>query len=583
MKNTRIISAACILASLILLAGCQKGLGDFGGQSVRFGATTKGSTTKAAYSGEGEFSNGFLTWERIEWESTDRIRVASNYAYCKDHGAGSSTPLNSHYADYTLSGINTPTDEPKISKATMAPLNTTSNGLVWNDAHDRDYAFYAVSPCPLDNTNISLGSGDEGNGTLGAVTATLPSDQTFAQTAKTRYVAANGAVADAEGKVFTAAQEGGYTYNVYAPSKDIMFLTAAKTGVASGTQGIPLEFKPAFTAFEFHITTTADDLTLTSFGLTATGADDYLSGEYTLTAGTQSGTPVALPDDATEDQKKAVKTVSMSFGDSGLTIGEGTGGTTTPGAAFSLLTLPKTNTGIINAFLTTSDGGKATLPLTYGENAKQHTPGSAVQFEAGKKYRVNLMKVGGGWSIKVILDLEDEDLPWTYIATNQLSQDYPEATQFTIDGAANVRDKYDLNHAQDGTWKKYRQYWDVTGGTPVTIDYQIMSPVGGTWKAELVGPGASAFTLSGNGTGTGGLSGTVDAEGDNTTKVKLTLTPSSASGINVAYILTTVTSKDGTVTYSLDSETQLYDLRGYHYFVLGATEEDYVNGDVNVN
>ena len=45
MKNTRIISAACILASLILLAGCQKGLGNFGGQSVRFGATTKGSTT----------------------------------------------------------------------------------------------------------------------------------------------------------------------------------------------------------------------------------------------------------------------------------------------------------------------------------------------------------------------------------------------------------------------------------------------------------------------------------------------------------------------------------------------------------
>ncbi len=581
MKNTRIISAACILASLILLAGCQKGLGDFGGQSVRFGATTKGSTTKAAYSGEGTFKDGFLTWERIEWESTDRIRVASNYAYCKDHGAGSSTPLNSHYADYTLSGINTPTDDPKISKATMAPLNTTSNGLVWDDAHDSGYAFYAVSPCPLDNTNISLESGDAEGETRGKVTATLPSDQTFAQTAKTRYVAANGAVADADGKVFTAAQEGGYTYNVYAPSKDIMFLTAAKTGVASGTQGIPLEFKPAFTAFEFHITTTADDLTLTSFGLTATGADDYLSGEYTLTAGTQSGTPVALPTDATNEEKAAVKTVSMSFGTSGLTIGEGTGGTTTPGAAFSLLTLPKANQGIINAFLTTSDGSKATLPLTYGENAKQHTPGSAVQFEAGKKYRVNLMKVGGGWSIKVILDLEDDDLPWTYVETDdQMSQDYPEASQFTIEGAANVREKYDPDHRNDGTWKKYRQYWDVTAGQPVTIDYKVMSPVGGTWKVELAGPGADAFTL----TGANGLSGTVDAEGDNVTPVKLTLTPSaSASGIQVVYLLTTVTSADGTVTYSLDSETQLYDLRGYHYFVLNATQADYENGNVNVN
>ncbi|MBQ4286567.1 MAG: hypothetical protein II770_00925, partial [Bacteroidales bacterium] len=572
MKNTRIISAACILASLILLAGCQKGLGDFGGQSVRFGATTKGSTTKAAYSGEGTFSNGFLTWERIEWESTDRIRVASNYAYCKDHGAGSSTPLNSHYADYTLSGINTPTDDPKISKATMAPLNTTSNGLVWDDAHESGYAFYAVSPCPLDNTNISLGSGDEGNGTLGAVTATLPSDQTFAQTAKTRYVAANGAVADAEGKVFTAAQEGGYTYNVYAPSKDIMFLTAAKTGVASGTQGIPLEFKPAFTAFEFHITTTADDLTLTSFGLTATGADDYLSGEYTLTAGTQSGTAVVPSADA---DKKANKTVSMSFGE-GLTIGEGTGEETTNGAAFSLLTLPKANEGIINAFLTTSDGSKATLPLTYATTTEAHAKGAPVKFEAGKKYRVNLMKVGGGWSIKVILDLEDEHLPWTYIETDpEQSKDYPEASQFTIVGAANVRDKYDPSQREDKVWKKYRQYWDVVvaDGTPkpITIDYQIMSPVGGTWSVELAGRGASAFTLSGNGTGDSGLSGTVDAEGDNTTKIRLTLTPSSsASGIQVAYIKTYVTGTDGT-KYSLDSETQLYDLRGYHYFVLGAT------------
>lgn len=397
MKNTRIISAACILASLILLAGCQKGLGNFGGQSVRFGATTKGSTTKAAYSGVGTFSNGFLTWERIEWESTDRIRVASNYAYCKDHGAGSSTPLNSHYADYTLSGINNPTDDPKISKATMAPLNTTSNGLVWDDAHESGYAFYAVSPCPLDNSNITLGSGDEGNGTLGAVTATLPSDQTFAQTATTRYVSSTGAVADADGKVFTAAQEGGYTYNVYAPSKDIMFLTAAKTGVSYETKDVPLEFKPAFTAFEFHITTQDESLAIKKVALVA-GENDYLVGQYEIpTAGSVSGAAVKA-----ESKIDANKTVSWSFD------GEGVSVTGNSGIAVSLLAVPVANTKAITLKVTDNTGAVASLPLTYSGKVAGHNAGDPYLFTPGTKYRVNLLKVAGKWKISIAPDVD----PW---------------------------------------------------------------------------------------------------------------------------------------------------------------------------
>ena len=573
MKKTRIISLACILGSLILLAGCQKGLGlgNHGGQPVRFGAKTSSTPlTKAAYSGEGTFTSGFLTWERIDWESDDALRIASNKAYLQDAG-DSGIPMGVHYADYKLTGISTPEDNPKISKATLAPLASNTNGLVWDDTEESGYNFYAVYPCPYYNTSISLGSGDEGQGTLGEVTATIPAEQTLASSAKTRYVSSTGAVADAQGKPFAAKQEGGYTYNVYAPDKDIMFLSAASTGYDIG-KPIELEFKPAFTAFEFHITSNADELTLTSFGLTATGANDVLSGTYKLDAGTQSGTVVAAEG---EDALAASKSVSMSFGTSGLTINE------TTGIAFSLLTVPVANEGIIKAVLTTSDGSRATLPLTYSGKTSGHNEGDPVIFSPGKKYRVNLMKVGGGWSIKVILDLEDDDLPWTYVETDdQMSQDYPEASQFTIDGAANVREKYDPDHRNDGTWKKYRQYWDVTAGTPVTIDYKVMSPVGGTWKVELAGPGADAFTL----TGANGLSGTVDAEGDNVTPVKLTLTPSaSASGIKVVYLLTTVTSADGTVTYSLDSETQLYDLRGYHYFVLNATQADYENGNVNVN
>lgn len=399
MKNTRIISAACILASLILLAGCQKGLGDFGGQSVRFGATTKGSTTKAAYSGAGTFSNGFLTWERIEWESTDRIRVASNYAYCKDHGAGSSTPLNSHYADYTLSGINNPTDDPKISKATMAPLNTTSNGLVWDDAHESGYAFYAVSPCPLDNTNISLESGDAEGETLGKVTATLPSVQTLASSSTPRYVSSTGAVADDQGKPFAAAQTNGYTYNVYAPDKNIMFLTAAtgkKDSYKSG-EVVDLVFKPAFTAFEFHITTQDQEgLTIKKIALVA-GEDEYLAGQYTSTAGSVDG--AALVNDS---KIEANRTVSLSFGTDGVGV------TTTTGVAVSLLTVPVANTKAITLKITDDTGAVASLPLTYSGKVAGHNAGDPYLFTPGTKYRVNLLKVAGKWKISIAPDVD----PW---------------------------------------------------------------------------------------------------------------------------------------------------------------------------
>lgn len=403
MKKTRIISVACILGSLILLAGCQKGLGNYGGQPVRFGAKTSTSPmSKAAYSGEGTFTGGFLTWERINWESSDNVRIASNYAYVADGGDGG---INAgvHYADYSLT-IDATQADPNKHAATLAPLAGNTNGLVWDDAKESGYTFYAVYPCPFYNSNITLGSGDTGMDALGVVKATLPSAQTLASSTTTRYVSSTGAVADGQNP-FTAAQEGGYTYNVYAPDKNIMFLTAAGENKDKDKEGsnnfdsgklVSLVFKPAFTTFEFHITTQDQEgLTIKKIALVA-GEGEYLAGQYTSTAGSVDG--AALVNDS---KIEANRTVSLSFGD-------GVGVTTTTGVAVSLLTVPVANTKTITLKVTDNTGAVASLPLTYSGKVAGHNAGDPYRFTPGTKYRVNLLKVAGKWKISIAPDVD----PW---------------------------------------------------------------------------------------------------------------------------------------------------------------------------
>ena len=92
--------------------------------------------------------------------------------------------------------------------------------------------------------------------------------------------------------------------------------------------------------------------------------------------------------------------------------------------------------------------------------------------------------------------------------------------------------------------------FDVTGS------YERITNSGGTVTRQKVEFAAGAT-----------ISGTVND--GHPTKISLHITPkaSAASGDQIN-LRTYVTNADGSVKYSLDSETQLYDLRGYHYFVI---------------
>ena len=112
--------------------------------------------------------------------------------------------------------------------------------------------------------------------------------------------------------------------------------------------------------------------------------------------------------------------------------------------------------------------------------------------------------------------------------------------------------------------KAYRQWWVFPAGNTVTVTYKIMMPLVGTWKVEPLGD-TDAFSVTSS---TGSLSGNLAGASATATYITLTIT-SNATDKKSLYLKTTVTS--GGETYNLDSETQLYDMRGYHYFVVNGT------------
>ena len=133
VRKLTTLNCFLLVAGAFLLAGCQKGgFRENGtGTDVSFRASTSQTNTKAAYSGQ-EYPDGGKTYERIDWESGDAIRIYSNEAVQRYQ------ELN--WADYVVKTVASPTD--RYSSASIAP--SEANGLVWGDPGT--YHFYGVYP-----------------------------------------------------------------------------------------------------------------------------------------------------------------------------------------------------------------------------------------------------------------------------------------------------------------------------------------------------------------------------------------------------------------------------------------------------
>lgn len=350
MKTQRTILFACAaIACTAMLSGCTKDGFNGHGKAIQFRASA-GTATKAAY---GILSTDGKT-QAIDWAVGDKINIASAEATVQN-GTG-------HVALYKVAEITTPSSAADVKSIGKLELGG-ANGLMWPDEDPATgYDFFAVYP------DLAITE-------AGLVTASVTNPGTLSGTTTNKYLKADGS-ATTEG-----AADVAYTYKVYEPSLAAMPMTAA-AHVAKSGNGVTLPFNPAFTALEFNLTSADDDFSVSKVELLGVDADK-LAGEFKMTAGNLGSV----------DPTTAESSIAMVLNDEPLTPNSG--------VTFTLFMLPKTNTGIIRLKVTT-DKGTATLPMTDKDKT------SAYQFEAGKKYRINMLKLGGQWKIVIAPIL----MPW---------------------------------------------------------------------------------------------------------------------------------------------------------------------------
>ena len=131
----------------------------------------------------------------------------------------------------------------------------------------------------------------------------------------------------------------------------------------------------------------------------------------------------------------------------------------------------------------------------------------------------------------------------------------------------NIKNVYELHNNDEG--KALRQTW-VLGSNTATVKFKIFSPAGGSWEIVPQGDNLSKFTV--NGTAPTTLTGSIHTRDEEATlgatQVTFTVASNGANPGDQIWFKTYVytgPNKSGD-KFSLDSETQLYDLRGFHYF-----------------
>lgn len=538
----QLLAIVSVVGVMALLSGCEKE--NLGGKrafkEVVFGAKAHSSTdTRTQYMDY----DGTAAFQNIRWLASDRIRIYSpNAARRVAVDAGEESDENPYYywAEYqvvpnssdpttgTLKNMNTDGNSmspqnPGYNPGTTAEdSSSVSNGLVWLNGESA--TFYGAYP------SKALRGNKDGSGS---------------------------SVADGK---FNFAIPNVQPFSVKG-NMDYAFMTA-KTYAKDG-QNVTLEFFPDFTAFEISLKCeeSGSDVKLKSFklGTTANGNSGNLAGSYIVDlSGTKSYT---LPVDASSYGKSI--TVNTSSDPKSIPSGDA------DSLVFTVFALPDDLSNLYVEF-TTSTGGEDNrtwkLDLSKKDANDVFKP---ITFGACKKHRIYGLMLPTGWNFKYIT-LEGQVIEWEDKVVSGLDTDnLPEASQFVVNGANNGRyytsgDQTSPVSGRDA--KAYRQYWLMKSGVPTTVTFKIMAPEGGTYKVVPQGD-TSKFTIAGSLTGSIAAKPASSDTPSETTVVKLTITSTTTDADAVLYFKTYVTDKNGN-QYSLDSETQLFDLRGYHYFVM---------------
>ena len=329
----------------------------------------------------------------------------------------------------------------------------------------------------------------------------------------------------------------------FHPDMNLAVMTAflkTQTTVDGEGEPIQLEFTPAFTAFEFSFDS---DITLDiqSFALKSTGTGTPISGPYGIK---HNGSP----DYSCASAEGRVINANFS---SRLQVSSG------HPISFVVFALPQELSGLYIEFTVKGTDWDAAQTRRLYLNYKDGTP---VTFGPLAKHKIS-GTIQGTWCFKYIT-LEGKAIDWDENDIELISDKLPQATQFAVQGVKNI---YDL-HDQDDDFKDDRQTW-VLGNKTAKVSFKVFSPLGGRYKIKpfvkkengTIAEGNDGFIVDGT------LAGPLAA--DKSTKVEFTVKADGAGRGDKLFFMTYVEGSDGTI-YSLDSETQLFDMRGYHYFVV---------------
>lgn len=532
MKNKALFSTLLLAAALMVLAGCDPTSlnTEERGRQVKFSAAASLTpVTKTTY---GSVVSGF---QMINWvANTDVIRIYSPDALVENAGAGTGTAapwqptdpafeLNYWYADYTINAVST-----SGHKSVASLKNVGENGLTWSGSSAA--VFYGAYP----NTTIATSNTDK----------------------KLRFAPF---VSGGNGDSPAGIQDG------TAAKVSQMPLLAMKT--VPGGDDVVLDFYPAFNAFEFHLKSLTEALTVQSVELSIdpsyTGSNMYLTGYcyYDLNAVT--------PDASDSYDSHYLPNNKLSFEEGSRSLTVNLGGvniSSTTEATFTLFTLPCTLDHLCFRVNFTHNGN------SYSKMLRMKKDDAWVSFPAGHKAVITGLAVNPDlWTFKTIT-LKGEPLEWEVTGISTSSDKSPQASQFAVTGE-NVKNVYDLHNNEDG--KKLRQYW-VLSSTDVTatVTFDIMSPYGGKYQITPAGSTSdfevAFFEQVGDNIipteGSGNI-GRTEGSKKFPTKVIFTVTPKSTATAASKLWFNVIVKDSGGEVYNIDSETQLFDMRGYHYFV----------------
>ena len=528
--KTRIIALSMLLAAAMVAAGCEE-LSYQNSKLVRFSATSDTPATKTAYSGR-----LYSGYERIDWKKNDMIYIYSPELTTPGQG----NQAGKHYAKYMVTDDEDHPITGSNEKSNAQIDNADGNGLEWGTVQEHPQAhFFAVYPYDARSTNpddyktIDLNMGAE-------------------QTMEWRDNPRAGAPLMAK----------------YAPM--VAWEGPIDNSEDPAARNVNLRFYPAFNAFEIHLVCSSDFPTgkITLLGASLTCDSSFLADDpdRAVIAGDCVYDFSTIHDSGNTGHIGTIvrcanpsKTVSVTI--PGVILSNETEDEAKE-VVFTLFTLPKNLKDMVLTMKFQWAGETVTRSLKLNQN------GTPMTFYAGHKTRLRGVALTPEiWTFAEI-DLEGNVIDWIDKSETDNSNDVPQSSQFAVSGVQNV---YQIHNTEES--KAYRQYW-ITGNPQssgmaaktATVTFKILAPTDGTYAVVPMGDVDYFTDINNNALRqlTGTISGVTTVTF--TVRSKQGLTGSHPDNPTV-YFKTYVTSRTTGATYSLDSETQLYDMRGYHYFV----------------